>query len=130
MKKTVLLIVGIAVGMNTSIALAHESMPGGHASSDALTPDLKKDMADMYQKMADCLRTDKSLEQCSREAKMNCPVVQKTGHCPINEGMGQRTKHQEGAMGSGNMKDDHHNKSPGDHAKHDKAPTDSDSNKK
>jgi len=73
----------------------------------AMTPELKKDLADMYQKMADCLRSDKSLDQCSHEAMENCPVVKKTGHCPINEGsdavMGKGMKRPTPGMGKGDM---------------------------
>lgn len=62
-----------------------------HATADTrMTPELKKDMADMYQKMADCMRSDKPLDQCRHEAMTNCPVVKKTGYCPISEGMGKR----------------------------------------
>lgn len=72
-----------------------------------MTPELKKDMADMYQKMADCLRSDKTFDQCRHEAKENCPVVKKTGHCPINEGsdavMGKGMKHPMPGMGKGDM---------------------------
>ena len=76
-----------AVGL---FACASQNQPPAKPgiASVPMTPQLKKDMADMYQKMAECLRTDKSLEQCSRDAMKNCPVVEKTGHCPINEGMG------------------------------------------
>jgi hypothetical protein len=52
-----------------------------------MTPALKMDMANMYQKMADCLRTGKSVELCSKEVEKDCPVVKKTGHCPLMEGM-------------------------------------------
>ena len=63
------------------------------------SPELKKDLADMYQKMADCLRTDKSLRQCSGDAMQSCPVMEKTGHCPINEGTGAMM-HKRKGMGS------------------------------
>lgn len=58
-----------------------------------MTPEARKDMAEMYQKMADCLRTDKTLEQCSHETMKDCPVVKNTGHCPIHEGT-MKTSHQ------------------------------------
>ena len=86
-------------------------------AGEAMTPELKKDMADMYQKMAECLRTDKSVDQCSQDAMKNCPVMEKTGHCPINEGMGaagKKMKHGKAGMekgmgmgmgGMGGMKD-------------------------
>jgi hypothetical protein len=44
-------------------------------------------------KMADCLRSDKSLDTCRHEALTNCPVVKKTGCCPINEGLGSARPH-------------------------------------
>ena len=47
----------------------------------------------MYQKMADCLRTDKSLslEECQHKVAKDCLVVAKTGQCPIEKGMGPMT---------------------------------------
>lgn len=132
MTKVLLIIVGIAVGMKSSVAFAeHDDMPSGHEASEKVTPELKKDLADMYQKMANCLRTDKSFDQCSDEAMKNCPVVEKTGHCPINEGvgpiMGKRMKHSRAGMGMGKMNDGHDNMPAGDHAKHEK---DGDADKK
>jgi len=56
--------------------------------SSQMSPELQKDMADMYQKMADCLRTGKSSEDCQRQIAKDCPVVAKTGQCPIDKGMG------------------------------------------
>ena len=57
-------------------------------STSQVSPEVRKDMADMYQKMADCLRTDTSLEACQRKVAKDCPVVAKTGQCPIERGMG------------------------------------------
>ena len=57
-------------------------------STSQVSPEVRKDMADMYQKMANCLRTDKSVEDCQRQIAKNCPVVAKTGQCPIEQGMG------------------------------------------
>ena len=72
-------------------------------ASTKMTPELKKDMADMYPKMADCLRSDKSLDTCRHEALTNCPVVKKTGYCPINEGLGKRMKHSTGSGKNGDV---------------------------
>ena len=58
------------------------------AAMSMMSPELRKDMADMYQKMADCLRTGKSSENCQKQVAKDCPVVAKTGQCPILEGMG------------------------------------------
>ncbi len=97
----------------SSIIVAQEkpaTAPAGeHKMMDhsAMTPELRKDMADMYQKMADCLRSDKSFDQCRHEAKEDCPVVKKTGHCPINEGsdvvVHKGMKHPMPGMGKGDM---------------------------
>ena len=65
--------------------------------TDQMSPELRKDMADMYQKMADCVRTGKSTEDCQRQIEKDCPVVSKTGQCPIQQGMGHM-------MGPGGMR--------------------------
>ena len=57
-------------------------------STSQMSPEVRKDMADMYQKMADCLRTGQSPEECQRKVAKDCPVVAKTGQCPIEKGMG------------------------------------------
>lgn len=64
------------------------SLSFGEDQSSQLSPELRKDMANMYQKVADCLRTGKSLEACQRNIAKDCPVLSKTGQCPIQEGMG------------------------------------------
>ena len=64
------------------------SLSFGEDKSTQVSPELRKDMANMYQKMADCLRTGQSPEDCQREVAKDCPVLSKTGQCPIQEGMG------------------------------------------
>ena len=68
------------------------SLSFGEDQSQSMTGqmshELRKDTADMYQKMADCLRTGKSSEDCQRQIAKDCPVVAKTGQCPIEQGMG------------------------------------------
>lgn len=88
-----LVVIGLTLGFSSLSPGADQNQPTKSAAHQGtagtkMTPELKKDLADMYQKMADCMRTDKSLDQCNHEAMQNCPVVEKTGHCPINEGMG------------------------------------------
>ena len=99
-----MVVIGLGVGLATASLGADRGQAkppmttqASTASKVAMTPELKKDMAEMYQKMADCLRTEKSLEQCSHDAMKNCPVVEKTGHCPINEGIMSKR------MGMGDM---------------------------
>jgi len=47
-----------------------------------ITPEQKIVLAEMYEKMATCLRADKTFETCRQEA-CNCTVLNATGHCPI-----------------------------------------------
>jgi len=68
--------------------LSLSSLSFGEDKSSQASPELRKNMADMYQKMADCLRTGKSAEDCQRDIAKDCPVLSKTGQCPIQEGMG------------------------------------------
>ena len=95
---------GLLVLFPATSASAAEGAEKKAATKDAAvsaepSPELKKDLADMYQKMAECLRTEKSLHQCSRDAMQSCPVMEKTGHCPINEGTGAMM-HKRKGMGS------------------------------
>lgn len=78
--------------------LGLSSLSFGEDKSAQISPELRKDMADMYQKMADCLRTGKSPEDCQREVAKDCPVISKTGQCPIQDGIGH--------MGMGQMRGD------------------------
>jgi len=79
-------IIGLTVA-SANVAFGADQNAEKTAKPGQMTSELKMDMADMYQKMADCLRTGKSVEQCSQQVAKDCPVVKKTGHCPISEGM-------------------------------------------
>lgn len=70
----------------SSLSFGEDQSP----STNQLSPELRKDMANMHQKMADCLRTDQSLslDECQRKVAKDCPIVAKTGQCPIAQGMG------------------------------------------
>ena len=98
-KKQVVL--GVLVGFTlslSSLSFAKDqsrSTTGNSAQEGAamstMSPELRKNMADMYQKMADCLRTGKSSEDCQKQVAKDCPVVAKTGQCPILDGIGHKT---------------------------------------
>ncbi len=90
-------VIGLIVCLST-VGLAEDKKPvkpspSQEDSTAKMTPETRKEMAEMYQKMANCLRSDKSLEQCGNEAMKDCPIVKKTGHCPIHEGT-MRKPHQ------------------------------------
>lgn len=76
-------------------------------STSQVSPELQKDMAEMYQKMAECLRTDKSFEECQRKVAKDCPVVAKTGQCPIEKGMGHMGPRGMRPEGMGSMTGPH-----------------------
>ena len=74
---TTSLIAGLILSFGVMAGPGHEKM----------TPELKRDMAEMYTKMGECMKTEKSMEECQSDIMKNCPVVKKTGHCPLMEGM-------------------------------------------
>ena len=86
MKMQVMLVALVCVTLGfSSFSLGEDK---SQSMTDQMSPELRKDMADMYQKMADCLRTGKSSEDCQRMIAKDCPVIAKTGQCPIQQGMG------------------------------------------
>jgi hypothetical protein len=70
------------------LTLGLASLSAAEDKSSQGSPELGKNMADMYQKMADCLRTGKYPEDCQRAVAKDCPVLAKTGQCPLQEGTG------------------------------------------
>lgn len=67
-----------------------QSPPTMHAPAATMemSPNARKDIADMYRKLADCLEAGTSIHDCMQAVMKDCPVIAKTGHCPIVEGMG------------------------------------------
>ena len=63
----------------------------------------------MHQKMADCLRTSKSLslEECQRKVANDCPAVAKIGECPIEKSMGRMGPRGVRPAGMGSMTGSH-----------------------
>ena len=66
----------------------------------AALAEMKKDMADMNQKMANCMKTEKSKEECHKEAMKDCHVSKATGKCAMMDGMNM----DKGNMSHGKMK--------------------------
>lgn len=48
--------------------------------------DMMDKMAEMHKKMANCLRSDKSMSECHDQMKQDCPMA-KEGHCPMMDEM-------------------------------------------
>ena len=78
-------------------------------STNQVSPELRKDMANMHQKMADCLRTDQSLslEECQRKVAKDCPIVAKAEQCSIKQGTGAHGSSWYAPRGQGPMTDPH-----------------------
>ena len=57
-----------------------------------MSPETRKQMADMHQKMADCLKSDKSILECRDSMMANCPMM-KNGRCPMMGMMGMHGDH-------------------------------------
>lgn len=58
-------------------------------------------MAEAHKKMAECLRTDKSIAECHEQMQKECPMA-KEGHCPMTDQMcgrkGMHRMHGKGRM--------------------------------
>ena len=59
----------------------------GKYNSKPITPELKKRIAEMYEKMGACVKTDMSLADCQKEVMKDCPVVAELGYCPLMDGI-------------------------------------------
>lgn len=59
----------------------------GKYNAKPITPDLKKHIAEMYEKMGACVKTDMSLADCQKEVMKDCPVVAELGYCPLMDGI-------------------------------------------
>lgn len=75
----------VIVGLASASSVLAASDEGG--APTPMTPELKSDMANMYQKMADCMKTNQSMERCQEVVMKGCPVAAKTGYCPLMEGI-------------------------------------------
>ena len=84
---SVTLVFGLIIAGSAGTAEAGKDLRNSSAEVDA--PEMKKNMADMYQKMADCLKTEKSAHDCETAVMKDCPVMKETGHCTMMEGLNE-----------------------------------------
>lgn len=73
-------------GMQMGHAMMGAAGHKGH-SAISMTPELKKNLADMYAKMGACMKTETSMEDCQKQVMKDCPVSVELGYCPIMDGM-------------------------------------------
>ena len=64
------------------------------------SPEMRKQMADMHQMMADCLKSDKPMGECKQEMMKNCPMMKDGKACPMmgemEDMMGGKMMHKKG----------------------------------
>ena len=81
-------------GMADTMKNGSGKMPG-----DELSPELRKQLADMYRKMGDCLATtDKSMQACQKDVMKDCPAATALGYCPLADGIRPMKHGKHGAM--------------------------------
>lgn len=51
------------------------------------TAEMRKKMAWMHQKMADCLNSVKPMKECKKEMMEDCPMMKDKGHCSMMDEM-------------------------------------------
>ncbi len=93
----------IAALMSSSLALAADkSEKTKETKRDrnswmSMSAETRRQMADMHQKMAECLKSDKSLSECRDNMMANCPMM-KDGQCPMKGMMGMMHDDHDGCM--------------------------------
>ncbi len=89
-KSTILGLLLVSFATLTAGGLAQAQPKSGSTKTKqgaTMNAELKRDMAEMYKKMGECMKTEKSMEQCQKDIMKDCPVMKKSGHCPLMEGM-------------------------------------------
>jgi hypothetical protein len=81
--KNVFLGLTLAIGMIASGAHAGDNSSGGKMSMKSMTPEQRLEMASMHEKMAQCLRSDKPMEDCHKEMMKSCEEKMGQGACPM-----------------------------------------------
>src|SRR5579859_371038 len=72
-------------------AFAAEPSPQGHP---ALTKEQRESMAAIHEQMAACLRSDKPLAECHKEAMKKCQETMGKDGCPMMHGMHEHMMQQ------------------------------------
>ena len=80
---TLVTLLGLALG--SSAALTAEA-PSGR--QPPLTKEQREKMATIHEQMATCLRSDKPIADCHKDAMKSCQDVMGKDGCPMMDGMG------------------------------------------
>ena len=82
------------LGGASSAAEAQKTTKAPKNAAAEMTKEQRENMAAMHEKMAGCLRSDKSMSDCHSEMKGQCQAMMGSGGCPMME-------HTGGMMGPG-----------------------------
>ena len=86
MKKPVSLVIAAFVGLVfSSGSFAHDSDKPMDRKSMI---EMNEQMAKTHQKMAECLKSERSDKECMDEMKENCPMMKAGKKCPMMDMMG------------------------------------------
>jgi hypothetical protein len=83
----------VAAMLALSLSTAFPAEPPA-PSHPALTKEQREKMATIHEKMAACLRSDKSLADCHKEAMQSCQEMMGKEGCPMMGGMHQHMMQQ------------------------------------
>lgn len=96
MRNLILTAAVIILSISTSTFAADKAKSKGE-KMPVFSAEQRKNMADLHEKMAQCLRSDKAIEECHADMKTGCESLGKDG-CPM---MGKTHGHH-------GMKHEHH----------------------
>ncbi|MBY0314577.1 MAG: hypothetical protein K2Q26_03595 [Bdellovibrionales bacterium] len=93
-----------------SIATAQQNKKTETKSANHLeapmTSEQRQKMAEMHDKMATCLRSEKPMSDCKTEMMQNCKAMMGKGECPMTGHMGQGMMMDHGKMMHGHQSGD------------------------
>lgn len=93
--KTVMKRIGLLLGIVAMLggsALAQDK-GATPAKAPQVTPEQRSKMADLHEKMAACLRSDRPLAECHDEIMKTCQETMGASNCPMMGAMGPMKHH-------------------------------------
>ncbi len=99
MKMTLATVLVFTFSMVTAAFAAEKTKAPPQKPSTQVTVEQRKNMASAHEKMAECLRSDKTIESCQKDMMQSCHEMMGKDGCPM---MGQMGK-MHGMMGKKGM---------------------------
>jgi hypothetical protein len=102
--ETVMKRIGLLLGMVAMLggsALAQDKgttpTKAPQTKAPQMTPEQRGKMADLHEKMAACLRSNRPISECHNDMMKGCQETMGAGGCPMMGGMGPHGPHHGGA---------------------------------